>query len=57
MEAHSLGDKESIGIYSKIMSITEPYKSGSYKDTQMVDIRRMIASCSLAGVLSDGQDT
>jgi hypothetical protein len=56
MEAHSIGDNESINLYSKIMSITEPYKSGSYKDTPMVDLRRMLASCSLAGVLSDGQD-
>lgn len=56
IEAHSLGDKESLGLYREIMSITEPYKSGSYRDTPMVDLRRMLTSGSLAGVLSDGQD-
>lgn len=56
MNAQSLGDKDSIKFYSKIMSITEPYKSGSYKDTPMTDLRGMLASGSLAGVLSDGQD-
>lgn len=57
MEAHSIGDKDSISLYSKIMSITEPYKSGAYKDTPMVSLKGMLASGSLAGVLSSGQDT
>lgn len=56
LEAHNLGDIESINLYSEIMRLTEPYKSGSYKDTPMVDLRRMIAGGSLAGVLSDGQN-
>ena len=56
MEAHSLGDKESLGLYREIMRITEPYKSGSYKDTPIGNIKSMLASGSLAGVLSDGQD-
>lgn len=56
MDAHSLGDKDSIDLYSKIMRITEPYKSGSYKDAPMMNLRVMLASGSLAGVLSDGQD-
>ena len=56
MQAHNLGDKRELGLYRGIMRITEPYKSGSYKDTTMVDLNSMIASGSLAGVLSDGQD-
>lgn len=56
MHAHSFGDKRNLGIYRGIMRITEPYKNGSYKDTPMGDLNSMIASGSLAGVLSDGQD-
>lgn len=56
MECHALGDKDSINLYSKIMRITEPYKSGSYKDAPMMNLRGMLAGGSLAGVLSDGQD-
>lgn len=56
MYAQYLEDKESIGLYRGIMRITEPYKSGAYKDTQICNLREMIAGGSLAGVLSDGQD-
>lgn len=56
MESHSLGDKDSIDLYRKIMRITEPYKSGSYKDAPMTNLRGMLAGGSLAGVLSEGQD-
>ena len=56
MYAHSLGDKEGLGLYRGIMHITEPYKSGAYKDTSMASLREMVAGGSLAGVLSDGKD-
>lgn len=56
MNAHSLGDKEGIGLYREIMRITEPYKSGEYMDTPMADLKSVIASGSIAGVLSDGQE-
>ena len=56
MVSHSMGDQESLGLYRGIMRVTEPYKSGAYKDTPMVNLREMIASGSLAGVLSDGQN-
>ena len=56
MNAHASGDEKNLRIYREIMRITEPYKSGSYKDAPMVDLRSMLASGSLAGVLSDGQE-
>jgi hypothetical protein len=56
MNANSLGDKEGLSLYRGIMRITQPYKSGAYKDTAMVSMREMLASGSIAGVLSDGQD-
>lgn len=56
MNAHSLGDKEGIGLYREIMRITEPYKSGAYKDTPMTSLRAMLSSDSLAGVLPEGKD-
>lgn len=56
IEARSIGDKESLGLYRGIMRITEPYKSGAYKDTPMTSLKAMLSSDSLAGVLSEGQD-
>lgn len=56
MEAHSHGDKKGLGIYRGIMRITEPYKSGAYKDTPMGNLKEMLTGGSLAGVLSEGQD-
>jgi hypothetical protein len=56
MQSQTLGDKRNLGIYRGIMRITEPYKSGSYKDTLAVSLNSMIESGSIAGVLSDGQD-
>lgn len=56
MEAHALGDKDSVIIYSEVMRITHPYKDGSYKDASMTSLKGMLAGGSLAGVLSDGQD-
>ena len=56
MVSHNLGDMDGVYTYSEVMRITEPYKSGSYKDASMMNLRVMLASGSLAGVLSDGQD-
>lgn len=56
MDAHALGDKDSLDLYSKIMRITEPYKSGSYKDAPMMHLRGMLAGGHLAGILSDRKD-
>lgn len=56
MNSQALGDKESLSLYSGIMRVTEPYKSGSYKDTPMIDMKGLLASESIAGVLSDGLD-
>lgn len=56
MEAHSLGDVESLNLYRGFMRITEPYKSGAYKETPLGDFRRLMTSESVAGVISDGQN-
>lgn len=56
MNAQSLGDYESIDLYRGVMSITEQYKSGAYKDTPMTNLKEMLTSSSLAGVLSDGKE-
>lgn len=55
MAAQTLRDKESLRLYSEIMKITEPYKSGAYKDTPMGNLKEMLTGCSLAGVISDGK--
>lgn len=55
--AHALGEKGDLALCREIMRITEPYKSGAYKDTPMNNLKEMLTSCSLAGVLSEGQDT
>ena len=54
--SQAVGDHSGVGLYRGIMRITQPYKSGEYKESPMCNLREMIASGSLAGVLSDGQD-
>ena len=54
--SHSRGDNESLRYYREVMRITEPYKSGEYKNAPMANLRDMISSGSLAGFLSDGMD-
>lgn len=56
MNAKTVGDCGGIGLYKGIMRVTAPYKSGEYKEAPMTNLREMIASGSLAGVLSDGKD-
>ena len=56
MNAQSFGDRESLSLYRGIMMITEPYKNGSYKNAPVVNLKAMLESGSLAGVLPKGQD-
>lgn len=56
LTAHAIGDDRSIDLYREIMRITEPYKSGSYKDAPIADPNIMLAGGSYAGTLSDGKD-
>lgn len=56
MHSQAIGDGGNVDLYRGIMRITEPYKSGAYKDTPMCNLRGVLASGSLSGVLSDGQD-
>lgn len=56
LTAHAIGDNTSIDLYREVMRITEPYKSGAYKDTPIADPNIMLAGGSYAGVLSDGME-